>query len=109
MTCIKNHVNGYSHICLILIKCTDFDPYLMDMHMRTEGENWFSPRQNLRLLLTLFGSKPHSIIIFHLKTYMQNLEITKMDLNPYNCCKNKINLIIYGHVFQNENIQTGLL
>ena len=35
MTCIKNHVNGYPH----LIKCTNFDPYLMDMHVRTEGEN----------------------------------------------------------------------
>ena len=59
---------------LILIKCTNFDPYLMDMHVQTEGENWFSLRQNLRLLLTLFGSKPHIIIIFHLKTNMQKLE-----------------------------------
>ena len=45
-----NHVNGYSH------------PYR------------FSLRQNLRLLLTLFESKPHLIIIFHLKTNRQKLE-----------------------------------
>ena len=42
----------------------------MAMDVRTEG----SLRQNLRLLLTLFESKPHLIIIFHLKTNMQNLE-----------------------------------
>ena len=74
MISIKNHVNGYSHIYLILIECTNFDPYLMDMHVRIEGENWVSLRQNLRLSVTLFGSKPHSIIIFHFKTNMQNLE-----------------------------------
>ena len=34
MTFIKNHVNGYSHF----IKCTNFDPYLMAMHVRTEGD-----------------------------------------------------------------------
>ena len=42
----------------------------MAMHVRTKG----SLRQNLRLLLTLFESKPHIIIIFHLKTNRQKLE-----------------------------------
>ena len=59
---------------LILIKCTNFDPYLMAMHVQTEGVNWFSLRQNLRLLLTLIESKPHIIIIFHLKTNKQKPE-----------------------------------
>ena len=36
-----------------------------------KGINRFSLRQNLRLLLTLFESKPHIIIIFHLKTNRQ--------------------------------------
>ena len=94
---------------LILIKCTIFDPYLMDMHVQTEGEKLFSLQQNLRLLLTLFGSKPHIIIIFHLKTNMQKLEkhyLNGSQTHAYICCKNKINLIIYGHVLQNENIHT---
>ena len=38
------------------------------------GINRFSLRQNLRLLLTLFESKPHIIIIFHLKPNRQKLE-----------------------------------
>ena len=43
--------------------------YKMAMHVRTEGDIYrFSLRQNFRLLLTLFESKPHIIIIFHLKT-----------------------------------------
>ena len=60
----------------ILIKCTNFDSYLMAMHVQTEfkGINWFSLRQNLSLLQALFGSKPHVIIIFHLKTNKQKLE-----------------------------------
>ena len=39
-----------------------------------KGINRFSLRQNLRLLLTLFESKPHHIIIFHLKINRQKLE-----------------------------------
>ena len=39
-----------------------------------KGINLFSLRQNLRLLLSLFESKPHLIIIFHLKTNRQKLE-----------------------------------
>ena len=39
-----------------------------------KGINRFSLRQYLRLLLTLFESKPHIIIIFHLKTNGQKLE-----------------------------------
>ena len=39
-----------------------------------KGINRFSLRQILRLLLTLFESKPHIIIIFHLKTNGQKLE-----------------------------------
>ena len=39
-----------------------------------KGINRFSLRQNLRLLLTLSESKPHIIIIFHLKTNRQKLE-----------------------------------
>ena len=90
MTCIKNHVNGYSDICLILIKCTNFDPYLMDMHVRTEGKKlvFSQSLQNLRLLLTLIGSKPHSIIIFHLKTNMQN---NYMENNMQNLEKHHVN------------------
>ena len=45
----------------------------MAMHERPK-RIWFTLRQNLRLLLSLFGSKPHVIIIFHLKTYTQKLE-----------------------------------
>ena len=59
---------------LILIKCTNFDPYLMAMPCEPKGINWFSLRQNLRLLLTLFESKPHIIIIFRLKTNKQKPE-----------------------------------
>ena len=61
-----NHVNGYSH------------PYKMYKFLSilsaTEGDKSFSLRQNLGLLLTLFESKPHIIIIFHLKTNRQKLE-----------------------------------
>ena len=39
-----------------------------------KGISRFYLRQNLRLLLTLFESKPHIIIIFHLKTNRQNPE-----------------------------------
>ena len=55
----------------------------MVMHVRTEGDK--SLRQNLRLLLNLFESKPHIIIIFHLKTNGQNLEkiSRKWVSNPY--------------------------
>ena len=94
---------------LVLIKCTNFDPYLMDIHVRTEGGKLFSLRQNLRLLVTLFGSKPHIIIIFHLKIYIQKLEkhhVNGSQTHAYNCCKNKINLLIYGHILKNENIHT---
>ena len=32
---------------LVLIKCTNFDPYLMAMHMRTEGDKLiFSSEKN---------------------------------------------------------------
>ena len=59
---------------LIFIKCTNFDPYIMAMHVRTEGNKFVFLWKNLRLLLTLFESKPHIIIIFHLKTNKQKLE-----------------------------------
>ena len=42
----------------------------MAMHVRTEGDKSVFPR----LLLTLSESKPHIIIIFHLKTNRQKLE-----------------------------------
>ena len=63
---LTNHVNWYSH----LIKCTNFNPCTCE----PKGINRFSLRQNLRLLLTLFESKPHIIIIFHSKTNRQKLE-----------------------------------
>ena len=44
------------------------------MHVRTEGDKSVFSSANLRLLLTLFESKPHIIIIFHLKTNEQKLE-----------------------------------
>ena len=59
---------------LILIKCTNFDPYLVALHVRTEGDKLVFSSEKLRLLLTLFESKPHIIIIFHLKTIRQKLE-----------------------------------
>ena len=61
-----NHVNGYSHPYKSHIKlpCT----------CEPKGINRFSLRQNLRVLLTLFESKPDIIIIFHLKTNWQKLE-----------------------------------
>ena len=45
----------------------------------------------MRLLLTLFESKPHLIIVFHLKTNRQKLEkhhvngsqYKPVDINPY--------------------------
>ena len=71
--CIRftNHVNGYSH---------PYKMYLFLAHIKwpwtcePKGINRFSLLQNLRLLLTLFESKPHLIIIFHLKTNRQKLE-----------------------------------
>ena len=59
---------------LILIKCTNFDPYLMVMHVQTEGDKLVFSSEKMRLLLTFFVSKPHIIIIFHLKTNKQKLE-----------------------------------
>ena len=59
---------------LILIKCTYFDPYLMAMHVRTEGDILVFFSEKMRLLLILFESKPHIIIIFHLKTDKEKLE-----------------------------------
>ena len=73
---------------LILIKCTSFDPYLIVMHMQTEGDNLVLSSKKMRLLLTLFESKLHIIIIFHLKTNKQKLEKTSRKLvpNPYTYC-----------------------
>ena len=60
---------------LILIKkCTNFDPDLMAPHVRTEGHKLVFSSKKKCLLLTLFESKPHIIIIFHLKTNEQKLE-----------------------------------
>ena len=60
---------------LILIKCTNFDPYSIALHMRTEGDILFFSSEKIEtFLLTLFESKPHIIIIFHLKTIRQKLE-----------------------------------
>ena len=59
---------------LILIKCTNFDPYLMAMHVQTEGDKLVFYSEKLGLLLTMFESKPHIIFIFHLKTNNQKLE-----------------------------------
>ena len=59
---------------LILIKCNNFDPYLMVMHVQTEGDKLVFSSEKMRLLLTLLESKPHIIIIFHLKTNKQKLE-----------------------------------
>ena len=59
---------------LICIKCTNFDPYLTATHVQTEGYKLVSSSANLRLLLTLFETKPNIIIIFHLKTNKQKLE-----------------------------------
>ena len=66
-----NHVNGYTH---------PYNMYYFLTHTKwsctceLKGINRFSLRQNFRLLLALFESKPHIIIIFHLKTSSQNLE-----------------------------------
>ena len=38
---------------LVLIKCTNVEPYLMAMHLLTEGDKLVFSWQNLRLLLTL--------------------------------------------------------
>ena len=46
----------------------------MAMHVQSEGDKSVFSSINLRLLLTLFESKPHIIIIFHLKTNRQKLE-----------------------------------
>ena len=46
----------------------------MAMQCEPKGINRFSLRQKLGLLLTLFESKSHIIIIFHLKTNRQKLE-----------------------------------
>ena len=68
---LTNHVNGYSHH----YKCTNFFTHIKwPCTCGPKGINRFSLRQNLRLLLTLFESKPHIIIIFHLKTNRRKLE-----------------------------------
>ena len=59
---------------LILIKCTNLDPYLMVMHVQTEGDKLVSSSEKIETLLTLFESKLHIIIIFHLKTNKQKFE-----------------------------------
>ena len=93
---------------LILIKCTNFDPYLMAMHVLTEGDKLVFSSPKFETFAYLVGSNLHIIIIFHLKTNMQKLQTTsrKWVSNTYICCKNKINLIIYSHSLQNENIHT---
>ena len=62
------------------------------MHVRTEGDKSVSLRQNLRLLLTLFESKPHIIIIFHLKTNRPKLEEYHVN-GSQTRMKNKINMM----------------
>ena len=61
---------------LMLIKSTNLTHIKWPCTCEPKRINWFSLRQNLRLLLTLFESiaKPHIIIIFHLKTHRQKLE-----------------------------------
>ena len=59
---------------LILIKCSIFYPYLMVMHVRAEGDKSVFSSAKFETLLTLFESKPHIIIIFHLKTNRQKLK-----------------------------------
>ena len=59
---------------LSLIKCTSFEPYLMALHVQTEGDKLVFSSEKNRLLLTLFESKAHIIFIFHLKTNKQKLE-----------------------------------
>ena len=50
----------------------------MAMHVQTEGDklvfSYISLRQNLRLLLTLFESKPHIIIIYTSRIMRETLE-----------------------------------
>ena len=47
----------------------------MGMHVRTEGDkSVFSSAKFETFAITLFKSKPHIIIIFHLKTNRQKLE-----------------------------------
>ena len=58
---------------LILIKCTNFDPY-MYMHVQTEGDKLVFSSAQFETFANLFGSKPPIVIIFHLKTNNQKLE-----------------------------------
>ena len=58
-----------------------------------KGINWFSLRKKLRLLLTLFESKPHIIIIFHLKTIRQKLE--KHHVNGSQTCNVQLDSMEY--------------
>ena len=78
----------------------------MAMHVRTEGDKSVSLRQNLRLLLTLFESKPHIIIIFHLETYRQNFE--KYHRNGSQTCSSfifdSIILILAGNEDMHESL-----
>ena len=46
----------------------------MAMHVRTEGDKSGFSSAKFEILLTLFESKPHIIIIFHWKTNRQKLE-----------------------------------
>ena len=57
--------------------------------------NRFSLRQNLRLLLTFFESKPYIIIIFHLKTNRQKLE--KYHVNGSQARRAAFQNIYYSH------------
>ena len=54
---------------LILIKGTNFDPYLMAMPVRTEGDKLVFSSAKFETFADLV-----IIIIFHLKTNKQNLE-----------------------------------
>ena len=59
---------------LILIKCNFLTHIKWPCTCEPKGINRFSLWQNLGLLLTLFESKPHNIIIFHFKINRKKLE-----------------------------------
>ena len=59
---------------LILIKCTNFYPYLMAMYVRTEGDKFVFSSAKFETFANLVWVKATYHHYFHLKTNMQKLE-----------------------------------
>ena len=59
---------------LILIKCTNFDPYLMVMHVQTEGDKLVLSSEKIETFANLVCVKATYHHYFYLKTNKQKIE-----------------------------------